>query len=98
MQPPARAVLKGEKKGLRNVNRNESSQGRSLLHGHRTFSSLAVGGGGGWRLVTDGVWRLAVGGSWRLVVVGGWRQLAVGGGWRLAAVGVWWLVVPGDCP
>ena len=40
------------------------SRGRSLLHGHGTFSTSKVGG---WRLAVGGGWRrLAVGGPWGL--------------------------------
>ena len=49
--PRARAVLKGTKKRVRNANRNERSQGHSLLHGHGTLSTSSVGG---WRLVVGG--------------------------------------------
>ena len=69
----------GEKRktGLCNANRNELSRGRSLLHGHGTFSTSTVGC---W-------WRLAaVRGWWWLAVGGGWQQLAVGGLWPLGAV------------
>ena len=68
-----------------NTNRNERSQGRSLLPGqdmgktqnHRNIIEqwLAVGG---W-------WFVAVGGGWRLAI-SGWWQLAVGGWWSLGAV------------
>ena len=63
-----RAVLKagGEEEDLRNANRNERSRGRSLLHGHGTFSAFWQNYG--IRLAVGG-WRLAVGG-WRLVVPG----------------------------
>ena len=72
---------------LDNANRNERSWGRSLLHGHGTFSTSKVDG---WRLAVGGGWRLAVGGGWWLAGVGAWR-LAVGcGWWRLAAC---WIVV-----
>ena len=68
--------LREKKKEGCNANRNERSQGRSVLHGHGTFSTSKVGG---WL-------RLAVG-SWRLVAVGsGWQRLAVGGWWSPGAV------------
>ena len=68
-----RAVLKGGKNGdLHNANRNEGSWGRSLLHGHGTFSTSKVGG---WRLAAVDGWRLAAGGCWRLTAVGGWWSL-----------------------
>ena len=61
------------KKDLRNANRNERSQGHSLLPGHGTFSTSKIGG---WRLVAVGGWRLAVGGGWQWLAVGGLRRLA----------------------
>ena len=67
-QVPRRAVLKGGKGDLCNANRNERSQGRSLLRGHGTFSISKVGG---WRSVAVGGWQLAaVGGGWCLAVGG----------------------------
>ena len=59
---------------VRTANRNERSRGRSLLHGHGTFSTSKAGG---WRLAVGGCWRLAVGG-WRLLAVGGWRLVVPG--------------------
>ena len=83
-----RAFLKGgQKKRVRNINRNERSRARSVLHGHGTFSTSKVGG---WRLVIVGWWRLVVG-SWRVVPFGGWWQLAAVGGWQLAVGGPWGL-------
>ena len=61
-----------KRKKVRNANRNERSQGRSLLRGHGTFSTSKVGGwrqlkAGGWWLVASGGWQLAVdGGPWGL--------------------------------
>ena len=76
--PPVTAVLEGEKKDLRNANSSEHSRGRSVLHGHGTFSTSKVGG---WRQ------RLAaVGSGWQRLAVGGWWRLAVGGWWSLGAV------------
>ena len=75
--PDTRAVLKGRGGELRNANRNERSRGRSLLHGHGTFSTSKVGG---WRLTAvGGGWRLAVGDGWRLAAVGAGRLVVPGG-------------------
>ena len=71
MQNPEQGCPAVGKKNLRNANRKEGSRGRSLLHGHETFSTSKVGGR----------WLVAVG-EWRLVAVGRWWRLAVGGGWR----------------
>ena len=68
----------GGRRDLRNANRKERSQGRSLLDGHGTFSTSKVGS-----------WRLAAVGGWRLVGLGGWRLVGVGSGWRLAFGGPW---------
>ena len=99
-------ALRG-KEGYRNANRNELSQGHSLLHGQDMGKTqnrrnsveqwLAVGR---WWLVAVGGWRLAVGGGgggWRLVVVGGWQLVAVAvvGGWVAAVGGGWRLAVSG---
>ena len=99
------AVLKGGGGRVCNANRNECSQGHSLLRGqdmgrtqdHRNNIKQWLAVGGGWQLAAVGGWRLVVVGSWRLAVGGGWWRLAVGGGWRLA-VGGWRLVVPRGCP
>ena len=86
----SRGVLKGEKKErVRNANRNERSQGRSLLHGQE------MGKTQNRRNSIEQL--LAVGGGWRLVAVGGWQLVAVGG-WQLVAVGGSHLVVLGGCP
>ena len=79
--------FRGERKSSRNANIKERPRGRSLLHGHGTFSTSKVGG-----------WRLAVGGWWGLAAICGW-QLVVGGGWRLP-VGGWWSLgaVLNGCP
>ena len=89
----------------RNANRNEPSQGRSLLRGqdmgkaqdHRNSTEQWLAVAGGWWSVAVGGWRwLAVGGWW-LVAVSGWRLVAVGGV-RQLAVGGWRLVVRWGCP
>ena len=64
------AVLKKTKTGC-NANRNEPSQGRSLLHGHDKDKTQDH------RSIVE-KWWLAVGGCWGLVTVCGWR-LAVRG-------------------
>ena len=67
----SRAALQ-EEKGVHNVNRNERSRERSLLHGQDTGKTQDHGSS-----VEEG---LAVGGGWRrLAAVDGW-QLAVDGG------------------
>ena len=70
--PPgkSRAVLRGGvgEERVRNTNRNERSQGRSLLHGqnlgntqnHRNSVVQCLAVGGGWRLAVGGPWGLSL--------------------------------------
>ena len=85
-------ATKYTKKNVRNANRNERSQGRSLLHGQDRGTTQDHRNGIEQRLAVGGWRRLAAVGGWRrLAAVGGWRRLAAVGGWRrLAAVGGPW--------